>query len=59
MITKKVPIPDPTPEEPEPIIEPEPEPLAHVKNISIPTNREIQEYIEYFGFNPFEVAVGG
>ncbi len=32
---------------------------VYVKNISIPTNREIQEYIEYFGFNPFEVAVGG
>ena len=25
-----------------------------VKNIAIPTNREIQEYIEFFGFNPFE-----
>jgi biopolymer transport protein ExbD len=27
----------------------------YVKNISIPTNREIQEYIEFFGYNPFEV----
>ncbi len=30
-----------------------------VKNIAIPTNREIQEYIEFFGYNPFEVAAGG
>jgi biopolymer transport protein ExbD len=28
---------------------------VYVKNISIPTNREIQEYIEFFGYNPFEV----
>ena len=25
-----------------------------VKNISVPTQTEIQEYIELFGFNPFE-----
>ena len=30
-----------------------------VKNIAIPTNREIQEYIDFFGYNPFEVAAGG
>jgi biopolymer transport protein ExbD len=28
-----------------------------VKNINIPTNSEIQEYIELFGFNPFEAAI--
>lgn len=28
-----------------------------VKNINIPTNSEIQEYIQIFGYNPFEFAV--
>jgi biopolymer transport protein ExbD len=26
----------------------------YVKNISIPTQREIEEYIEQFGINPFD-----
>jgi len=25
-----------------------------VKNISVPTQSEVQDYIELFGFNPFE-----
>ncbi len=28
-----------------------------VKNINIPTSTEIQEYIELFGYNPFEAAI--
>jgi biopolymer transport protein ExbD len=27
---------------------------VYVKNIAIPTNREIEEYIQFFGYNPFE-----
>jgi biopolymer transport protein ExbD len=30
-----------------------------VKNISVPTQSEVQEYIELFGFNPFESRCGG
>ena len=30
-----------------------------VKNISVPTQTEVQEYIELFGFNPFESQCGG
>jgi len=30
-----------------------------VKNISVPTQSEIQEYIVLFGFNPFETQCGG
>ena len=30
-----------------------------VKNISVPTQSEVQEYIELFGFNPFESQCGG
>jgi biopolymer transport protein ExbD len=30
-----------------------------VKNISVPTQSEVQEYIELFGFNPFENQCGG
>jgi hypothetical protein len=30
-----------------------------VKNISVPTQSEVQEYIELFGFNPFETHCGG
>lgn len=29
-----------------------------VKNISVPTQSEVQEYIELFGFNPFESQCG-
>ena len=29
-----------------------------VKNISVPTQTEVQEYIELFGFNPFESQCG-
>lgn len=28
-----------------------------VKNINIPTNSEIEEYIQIFGYNPFEAAI--
>ncbi len=28
-----------------------------IKNISIPTSSEIQEYIELFGYNPFEAGL--
>jgi biopolymer transport protein ExbD len=28
-----------------------------IKNISIPTSSEIQEYIELFGYNPFEAGI--
>ena len=30
-----------------------------VKNISVPTQSEVQEYIELFGFNPFESQCSG
>lgn len=30
-----------------------------VKNISVPTQSEVQEYIQLFGFNPFESQCGG
>ena len=30
-----------------------------VKNISVPTQSEVQEYIELFGFNPFESQCAG
>ena len=30
-----------------------------VKNISVPTQSEVQEYIQLFGFNPFEQQCGG
>jgi len=30
-----------------------------VKNISVPTQSEVAEYIELFGFNPFESQCGG
>ena len=30
-----------------------------VKNISVPTQAEIQEYIQLFGFNPFESQCAG
>ena len=30
-----------------------------VKNISVPTQSEVQEYIELFGFNPFENQCSG
>jgi biopolymer transport protein ExbD len=30
-----------------------------VKNISVPTQTEVAEYIELFGFNPFESQCGG
>ena len=30
-----------------------------VKNISVPTQSEIQEYIELFGSNPFETQCDG
>ena len=29
-----------------------------VKNISVPTQSEVQEYIELFGLNPFEQHCG-
>lgn len=39
---------------------PEPEPWDwKVKNISIPTQTEVQEYIEIFGYNPFESQCEG
>jgi hypothetical protein len=30
-----------------------------VKNISVPTQSEVQEYIELFGYNPFESQCEG
>jgi biopolymer transport protein ExbD len=30
-----------------------------VKNISVPTQSEVQEYIQIFGYNPFESQCGG
>ena len=30
-----------------------------IKTVVIPTQREIQEYIDLFGYNPFALAAGG
>ena len=30
-----------------------------VKNVSVPTQTEVNEYIELFGMNPFETQCGG
>ena len=39
--------------------EADPEYGFKVKNISVPTQSEVAEYIELFGFNPFESQCGG